>query len=155
MEKVKLINKLLLATLNNRRGAAFFTVILLLLVSTVLGGALVVSYVSVSRATEIEGYKAQSLYVAEAGVNRVLWRLKNGQATSSPYEETINFSGSGFDGRFSVSWLSGGGQITLTSTGIVPFTSPLKERRAERVIMAVASSTTFQITSFEELTKMR
>ena len=68
--------------LNNESGAILLIVLVVSLTVSLIGATLFVLYYNVLTASQIELYRAQALYLAEAGIAKVVNMLRN-QAGSS------------------------------------------------------------------------
>lgn len=145
------INMLIL----NQRGVALILVTLILVVSSVLALALITYYQTTALTSEVEAYRMQALYLAEAGVNKVIQKLRNNETVANPYSETITFfqgqSGT-YNGSFSVERTASGNETTFITEATVPLN---QNRQAKRVLRVIYNFSTYQITQWEETTKRR
>ncbi|MBT9164928.1 MAG: hypothetical protein DDT23_00939 [candidate division WS2 bacterium] len=143
--------------LRNNKGVALVIIVLILTISATLALALNFHFNSIAVASQVGAYRQQALYLAEGGINRVIQRIRSGENPPNPTIEDITFFVSqpgSYSGRFSVNRAVQGTDTILTSTGIVPFATPLPDRRAERVIRVVVNAN-YKIISWEEVTKPR
>ena len=144
------INKLRI----NEKGVTLILITLILVISSVLALALITYYQTAALTSEVEAYRMQALYLAEAGANRFIELLSNGTNLTSHTETITFFAGvpGNYTGRFTVSYTPDTlGNHIIISSGIVPIG---KSWNTERIIR-VEVDTSYTITSWEELTKMR
>lgn len=124
-------------------------IVILLVISLMLGLTLTLNFTSRARTLQFDIYRAQALYLAEAGIREVIWQLKYGQ-TQPPNPLYLDIEFSNWKGRAEVSRQPDypqQGKTTLTSIGKVPYNSPLEIQREIKVII---DKTTFQIEKWEE-----
>lgn len=119
--------------LRNSRGSVVITVItLILVISSLLGGVLALSFLTESRVGEVEELRTQALYLAEAGVRKTIWYLRNGE--EPPQYENVNFSH--WEGRYYMKYEKDcpeSGKYCISSIGEVPLNRDSSERVKRRI----------------------
>lgn len=127
-------------------------IVVLLVISLMLGLTLTLNFTSRAKALQFDIYRAQALYLAEAGIREVIWRLKYGQAQPpNPLYLDIEFSN--WSGQAEVSIRPNypqQGKMTIKSIGKVPYSTNNTLLKVEREIIVIIDSTTFQIERWEE-----
>lgn len=139
----------------NQQGVALILVSLILLVSSILAITLITYYQATTRTSQVEAYRMQALYLAEAGVNQVIQQLRNNQSPSFPYTGSFAFfqgQTGAYSGSFSVNRTIAGNNTTLLAEATVPTSGFTLARRTLRVIF---NHQNYQILRWEELLKGR
>ena len=133
----------------NGGSVAIVVIVLVLVISSLLGSALALSFVSISKTGEVEELRAQALYLAEAGIGETIWYLKNGE--EPPEYEDVNFSK--WTGRYYMKYerdCPENGKYCISSIGEVPIERELGDRVKRRIDVITDSS--FNIINWEERT---
>ena len=135
--------------INNRKGyTLIILIVILLLISLLLGATLSINFTSRAKSLQFDTYRAQALYLAEAGVREVIWSLKYGQSQPQEFIE-VNFEN--WKGRAEMKRqvdTPTQGKTTIISTGIVPYNTQIE---TQRVIKVIIDSASYQIESWEEV----
>jgi Tfp pilus assembly protein PilX len=144
--ELSLLKKIVNITKDKKGYILIIIIVILLVISLLLGVVLSLNFTSRAKSLQFNIYRAQSLYIAEAGVREVMWYLKYGQIQPPNYIE-IDFEN--WKGRAEMVIQQNTpqqGKTTITSTGKVPYNS------SQRVIKVVIDSATLQIENWEEVT---
>lgn len=149
---VNYISKKLINLVKKREGYTLIVLtVVLLVISLMLGLVLTINFSSQAKTLQFDLYRAQALYLAEAGIREVIWQLRYSQTPpQNPFYLEIEYVS--WKGRVEVSRqinVPQQGKITITSTAKVPYNVPLEVQRKIRVVI---DSTTFQIERWEEET---
>lgn len=124
-------------------------IVILLVISLMLGLILTLNFTSRAKAIQFDIYRAQALYLAEAGAREVIWQLKYGQ-TQPPNPFYLDIDYENWKGRAEVSRQNNypqQGKLTITSIGKVPYNTTIE---IQREIKVVIDNTTFQVERWEE-----
>lgn len=134
--------------IKNKKGYTLIVItVILLIISLLLGFTLTFNFTSRAKSLQFDTYRAQALYLAEAGVREVIWSLKYGQ-TQPPQFIEINFEN--WKGRAEMIRQVNTpipGKTTIKSTGRVPYNTQIE---VQRVIKVIIDNSTFQIENWEE-----
>ncbi|MBT9131187.1 MAG: hypothetical protein DDT41_01490 [candidate division WS2 bacterium] len=134
----------------NESGVTLILITLILVISSVLALALITYYQTAALTSEVEAYRMQALYLAEAGVNRMIHSLNTNTTlpTSMNFTFYHNQTGS-YSGHFDVTWNPV--NRTINSTGTAPTG---RDRQAIRTLIVVINPI-MAITSWREESKAR
>ena len=116
----------------NNRGAALIIVFAVILVLAILGSAILSRSISENNIAQRYSESTQAFWLAESGINRALYELRNNYDLNSVSATALG------QGGYQVSIAQSGQNRIVTATGYIPFTG---QARASRIIEATMSKT--------------
>lgn len=114
----------------NKKGIALIITFAIILVLTILGSAIISRSISENNITKRYSETTQAFWLAEAGINRALYELRNNYNLGSITATQLG------SGGYNVTISPSGQNRIVNSTGYIPFTG---QARASRGIEAVMS----------------
>lgn len=114
----------------NNRGAALIITFAIILILAILGSAIFSRSISESDAARRYTESTRAFWIAEAGVNRALYELRNNYNLNAIGATTYS------DGGYQVTITQSGDNRTVSSTGYIPFTGTTRATRTIEALMS-------------------
>lgn len=128
----------------NKGYVTLFIVVVILIIFTILGSVLFLNFTSISRVSEVDEYRIQAFYLAEAGIKDMIRAFKNSQTIPPDYvTKTVDFSN--WQGKYEVKRDNN----KIVSIGVVPVGKP---NQVQKEIYCEFDLLNYKITYWEDVT---
>ena len=128
----------------NKGYVTLFIVVIILVIFTILGSVLFLNFNSIARVSEVDEYRIQAFYLAEAGIKDMIRLYKNSQTIPPDYlTKTVDFSN--WQGKYEVKR----DNYKIVSIGVVPVG---KSNQVQKEIYCEFDILNYKITYWEDLT---